>query len=241
MRIIRHFWRDQVGIVVSMELVLGAAALVIGILVGLSAIQHSASYELNDVAAAVGAVNQSYSVSTIIGHTASTSGSRFDDRVDPEGLLGGGPPGDESPPGGGGSPGDESPPGGGGPPGDDSPPSGGGGDALTQGYWKNHSEQWPVDSLTLGSETYSKQEALAILGTPSQGDASLILAHQLIAAKLNVASGVDAGSIAGAINTADALLGSFGGKLPYGVSPATPVGQDMVNTATQLDNFNNGN
>ena len=31
---------------------------------------------------------------------------------------------------------------------------------LTQGYWKNHSNAWPVNSLTLGSQTYTKAELL---------------------------------------------------------------------------------
>src|SRR5688572_10722012 len=33
---------------------------------------------------------------------------------------------------------------------------------LTQGYWKNHEESWPVSELTLGDETYTQEEALAL-------------------------------------------------------------------------------
>jgi hypothetical protein len=95
--------------------------------------------------------------------------------------------------------------------------------------------------LTLGNASYSKQEAIEILNTPVQGDASLNLAHQLIAAKLNLANSVDGGSIASAVSTGDALLSGFSGKLPYGVSPSTSIGQQMVEAATALDNFNNGN
>ena len=62
---------------------------------------------------------------------------------------------------------------------------------LTQGYWKNHPNAWPVNSLMLGSQTYTKAELLNILNTPVGGDASLNLAHQLIAAKLNIAAGSD--------------------------------------------------
>ena len=58
----------------------------------------------------------------------------------------------------------------------------------TQGFWKNHEETWPVEELSLGNVTYTKTELLAILRTPPRrGDATYILAHQLIAAKLTVA------------------------------------------------------
>jgi len=40
-------------------------------------------------------------------------------------------------------------------------------------------------------------------------DASLILAHQLIAAKLNLAAGVDGSSIANTVAEADRLLDAF--------------------------------
>jgi hypothetical protein len=60
---------------------------------------------------------------------------------------------------------------------------------LGQGFWKNHPVAWPVSSLTLGSQRYTQVELLTILDTPVRGDASLILAHQLIAAKLNIAGG----------------------------------------------------
>jgi len=58
---------------------------------------------------------------------------------------------------------------------------------------------------------------LALLSTTSQTDASLILARQLIAAKLNVANGSDPTPIASIITHADALLAGYAGKLPYNV------------------------
>src|SRR5262249_48326400 len=55
-----------------------------------------------------------------------------------------------------------------------------------QGYWKNHPDAWPQSALpmTLGGQTYNKTELLTILNTPIRGDASLILADQLISPKL---------------------------------------------------------
>src|SRR5678810_970304 len=41
---------------------------------------------------------------------------------------------------------------------------------LTQGYWKNHPDAWPVSSLKLGTHTYTKDELIAILKTPVMGN-----------------------------------------------------------------------
>ena len=114
-----------------------------------------------------------------------------------------------------------------------------------QGYWKNNPDAWPVNSLTLGSQSYTKSELLNILKTPigkgPKADASLILADQLIAAKLNIANGSDPAPISSTITHADSLLSAFGGnKLPYKVKPSSATGQMMVNDATVLSNYNNG-
>lgn len=106
---------------------------------------------------------------------------------------------------------------------------------LTQGYWKNHEEAWPVSSLKLGNVTYSKAELLEILRTPVKGNGLISLAHQLIAAKLNVAAGADDADISASINAADDLIGDL------------EVGADTLPTSEtselvgKLDAFNNGN
>ncbi len=111
---------------------------------------------------------------------------------------------------------------------------------LSQGFWKNHSSQWPVSALTLGSQSYNKAELLALLRTPVFGNASLNLARQLIAAKLNLANGADPGPIAATIASADSLLSGFSGKLPYRVPSSSPVGQALVDLAGMLESYNNG-
>lgn len=109
---------------------------------------------------------------------------------------------------------------------------------YTQGYWKTHPDAWPVSSLTLGSVNYTQADLLLILNQPAGGNGLLILAHQLIATKLNVAMGADPTPVASDIANADALIGAL-------VVP--PVGSDYlapatVNaTATNLDSYNNGN
>jgi hypothetical protein len=76
----------------------------------------------------------------------------------------------------------------------------------TIGYWKNHGEAWPVDAITLGAVNYTKAQAIALLQTPSKGDKTIDLAHQLIGAKLNVAHGADNSCISQTITNADAFL-----------------------------------
>lgn len=118
---------------------------------------------------------------------------------------------------------------------------------LTQGYWKTHgpegcatgnnTNQWPVSSLSLGNVSYTDLELCSILNKPAAGNGLLTLAHQLIAAKLNVANGVTCDSAAAAIAAADALIGN---------KVVPPVGTDTLSNAsvsalvTALNNFNNG-
>jgi hypothetical protein len=92
-----------------------------------------------------------------------------------------------------------------------------GGCTYTQGFWATHGpipvgnnqNLWPVASLTLGSVSYTDLQLLSIFNTPAQGNGLLTLAHQLIAAKLNIANGADSTAIAQAISDADALIGSL--------------------------------
>ena len=109
---------------------------------------------------------------------------------------------------------------------------------ASQGFWKNHPDVWPTDTLTLGSVTYGRAELLALLRKPPRGDASLILAHQLIASKLNVANGSDTVPIAATLSQADALLSWYSGKLPYRVQPSTSEGRAMTAAAEVLDAYN---
>jgi hypothetical protein len=56
----RKLFLDEGGFIVSAELVLIATICVIGLIVGLSEIQHAINCELNDVAEAIGCLNQSF-------------------------------------------------------------------------------------------------------------------------------------------------------------------------------------
>jgi hypothetical protein len=110
----------------------------------------------------------------------------------------------------------------------------------SQGYWKNHLSAWPVETVTLGVEVYTKLEARAIMRTPTRGDASIILARQLIAAKLNIENGANPGPAAETIDAADDFLATFPGRLPLGVRTNTADGKQMLRYARVLDAYNNG-
>ena len=108
---------------------------------------------------------------------------------------------------------------------------------FTIGYWKNHTDVWPPGNLTLGTVVYTPAQLLSILNQPVAGNGLVSLAQQLIAAKLNIANGADATSIAATITAADNLIGGL-------VVP--PVGGGFLAPATTsaltqaLDDYNNG-
>jgi hypothetical protein len=116
---------------------------------------------------------------------------------------------------------------------------------YTQGYWKTHgpiptgnnANEWQLTTITLGTVNYTQLQAQSIMDTPASGNGLIALAHQLIAAKLNVALGADCSEAATLIAQADALIGNR-------VVP--PVGTGSLSNATtsslnnQLTAFNEG-
>jgi hypothetical protein len=80
---------------------------------------------------------------------------------------------------------------------------------YTQGYWKTHSDVWPLQSLTLGAVSYNQSQLLQILNRPAQGNGLVILAHQLIAAKLNIANGADPAAVQQSVIDADSMIGGL--------------------------------
>jgi len=107
----------------------------------------------------------------------------------------------------------------------------------TPGYWKNHPDAWPVSTITMGGVTYTKAEAIAILMTPPRGDATYILAHALIPAKLNDAMGYLPGTYADPISRADTFLSAH----PLGTGDTLTAGERAfcIELALWLDNLNN--
>ena len=118
-----------------------------------------------------------------------------------------------------------------------------GGCTYTQGYWKTHGpiptgnnvNEWPVTDLTLGSVLYTDLQLQSIFDKPAQGNGLISLAHQLIAAKLNVANGADDSSIAGVIASADALIGGLVVP-PVGAGSLSPAATSALTDALALYN-----
>src|SRR5574341_843614 len=121
-----------------------------------------------------------------------------------------------------------------------------GGCTYTQGYWKTHgpvptgnnTDVWPVDGLSLGNPYYNQSLLQSILDTePKNGNGLISLAHQLIAAKLNIANGADGSAVAATISAADYLIWDL-------VVP--PVGDGFLPTSATssltdaLDKYNQG-
>jgi len=69
--LLKQLWNDDRGIVISSELIMVVVLVVIGTIVGLATFRDSLVQELGDTGAAVGQVNQSYSVG--IGDSANTN------------------------------------------------------------------------------------------------------------------------------------------------------------------------
>ncbi len=87
MIVLIQLWNDDAGFVVSAELILISTICVLGLIVGLSEVQHSVVSELNDVADAIGELNQGFSFTGFSkkshGKTAAvTYGSDFEDQRD---------------------------------------------------------------------------------------------------------------------------------------------------------------
>lgn len=102
-------------------------------------------------------------------------------------------------------------------------------------HWKDASG-WPA-TLVLGEHTYTETEARAFLGGV-EGDASLALARQLVAAKLNLGAGTQPEPAADAVAAADAAIGAR--RLPAGVGMNSADGLAMREIARELESYNQG-
>ncbi|MCL5282206.1 MAG: hypothetical protein M1376_20140 [Planctomycetes bacterium] len=110
----------------------------------------------------------------------------------------------------------------------------------TPGYWKTHPDDWPLESISIGADTYTKAEALDYLLHPVPGDKSYTLFSQLVSVILNHA----------AYNSIDVLKndGTFYWSVQWcqhyppgsdvrGNSDAWKIGEPL---AQKLDDYNNG-
>lgn len=103
----------------------------------------------------------------------------------------------------------------------------------TIGFWKNHTEIWPTDTLVIGDVEYDAAGLLALL-TYNGPDASSKLAKQLVATKLNIERGGDT-SIQPVVDAADAFLTDH----PPGSRPRGQAGREANDLKDELDAYNN--
>lgn len=85
MKLLNALWQDEAGFVITSELLIIVTIAVIGMIVGYVAVRDALVQELGDVAAAIGALDQSYfyyGVSNTCTSSAFTRGSKFTDGRD---------------------------------------------------------------------------------------------------------------------------------------------------------------
>lgn len=100
---------------------------------------------------------------------------------------------------------------------------------LTQGFWKNHPADWPIDPNTAFFS--SGQSWMEVLNTSPKGNPYYILAHQYIAAYLNVASGAGAPT---------AVQDAMSDAEDYFNGITSPNRATLIGWAELLDSYNNG-
>ncbi len=108
---------------------------------------------------------------------------------------------------------------------------------YTLGFYKNHTDVWPVQTLFLGQVEYSQAQLIDILNAPATMNALTQLARQLIAAKLNVAGGANGGVATATMDAADALIGS---QIAPPVGDGTLSQEDASGLIVDLTAFNQG-
>lgn len=110
----------------------------------------------------------------------------------------------------------------------------------TPGYWKNHPEAWPVDEITIGGVTYTKDGAIAFMLDNDSKDATYILFRSLVAAKLNELIGNESECVVETIEAADEWMSVNAidsGVIAGGSDSPWRVGEPLY---LDLDDYNNG-
>ena len=85
---LNKLFRDESGVIISAELALVLTIAVLAMVVGLSEVAVAVNTELNDISNAIGSLNQSFSVTGVVGENGAgklksqTAGSKFSDGQD---------------------------------------------------------------------------------------------------------------------------------------------------------------
>jgi SdrD B-like domain len=116
----------------------------------------------------------------------------------------------------------------------------------TPGYWKNHPEDWPVQSITIGGVNYLKADAITALSKITK-DKTTTMFSSLLSAKLNLLIGNDGSCLIGPYGSTIALADAWMTAPPIGYGPlgsgvaassaAWKIGEPLHQT---MDAYNNG-
>jgi len=108
----------------------------------------------------------------------------------------------------------------------------------TPGYWKNHPEAWPVETIVVGGVSYTKEQAIAILNQVGK-DKTITMFSSLVPAMLNVMVGNDSSCVQTTIDAANAWMATSGpvGSGVHAASVAWKLGEPLHR---HMDNYNNG-
>ena len=107
---------------------------------------------------------------------------------------------------------------------------------YTPGSWSAHPESWPVTSLKIGGVNYGKPRLLQLLNTSEDGQPGYSLARQLIAARLNIASGAGSSLISGDLSKAESFLAAH----PLGSTLSRTNRKMATGLAAELEDYNTG-
>ena len=103
----------------------------------------------------------------------------------------------------------------------------------------NHPQAWCVETITIGCQTYTESQAIAIMRHSTSNDKTYILAQQLIAAKLNIlCKGADSSCVDSTIADADAFLCAH--PVGSGVPGSSSAWQQIKYAVSVLDKYNTG-
>jgi len=107
----------------------------------------------------------------------------------------------------------------------------------TPGYWKNHPYAWPVDSITIGPNYYTKDQAIAWLSSTGK-DKSVTMFQSYVAAYLSIKIGNDGSCVTKEIGDAyNWLVAHPVGSKIAGGSAEWAAGQPIQ---SRLDAYDNG-
>ena len=115
----------------------------------------------------------------------------------------------------------------------------------TPGYWKTHADTWPVDEIIIGSETYTKKQAIRIMKKATKRNMWTLMFMHVVSADLNLLSSVavDCGSdvdgITELVTDGYDWLAAYQTQQPIRAANSawTDEAEAIKNT---LDSFNNG-